>query len=30
MVPQNVNPDIIANLVRNIRPAAEIVQKLAR
>ena len=25
MVPQNINPDIIANLVRNTRPAAEIV-----
>ena len=25
MVPQSINPDIIANLVRNTRPAAEVV-----
>ena len=30
MVPQNINPDIITNLVRNTRAAAEIVQKLAK
>lgn len=30
MIPQNINPDLVANLVRNTRPAAEIVEKLVR
>lgn len=30
MVPQSINRDIITNLVRNTRPAAEVVEKLAR
>ena len=30
MVPQNINPDIITNLVRNTKPAAEIVERLAK
>ena len=29
MIPQNINPDIVANLVRNTQPAAEVVAKLA-
>ena len=30
MVPQNISPDIITNLVRNTKPAAEVVERLAR
>ena len=30
MVPENINPDIISNLVRNTKPAADIVERLAQ